>query len=74
MSDQQSEVSGRVARRPRRKAGAKAAKSAKKRPITLVFASKPRRSGKTWDDDWPEFLEKLKALMKRYKITIKKVG
>ena len=72
MSDQIAEVSGRVARRPRRKPGVKAAKRAKN--ITLVFASKRRRSGKTWDEDWPEFLERLKALMKRFKLTIKKVG
>ena len=72
MSDRIAEVSGRVLRRPRKKPGAKAAKRAKN--VTLVFESKSRRSGKTWDDDWPEFLERLKALMKRFKITIKKVG
>jgi hypothetical protein len=76
MSDQIAEVSGRVLRRPRKKSGAKAAKGAKKhRAVTLVFASKRRSSrDKSWDDDFPEFLEKLKKLMKQFKITIKKIG
>lgn len=72
MSDQ-GEVTGTVARRPRKKTGATARKGTKKTQITFVYASKVRKGkGKTWDDDWPEFLERLKALMKRYKITIRK--
>ena len=78
MSDQ-SEVTGTVTRRPKRKAASGAtAPKARKVKITFQFASKPRpkskggRKARTWDDDWPEFLERLKALMKRYKITIRK--
>lgn len=72
MSDRQSEVSGSIRRRPRKKTGAAARKKATKE-IMLLLRSKPRLSGKTWDDDFPEFLERLKALMKRFKITVKTI-
>jgi hypothetical protein len=80
MSDQ-SEVTGTVTRRPRKKAaGGATAPKARKVKITFQFASKSRprskggRKARTWDNDWPEFLERLKALMKRYKITIRKTS
>jgi hypothetical protein len=67
MSDQGA-LSGTVKRKGRRKS----AVLPKRKAITLKLKSKRRAKG-TWDDDgdWPEFLERLKALMKRYKITIK---
>lgn len=80
MSDQ-GEVTGSVTRRPRRKAkGGATAQKGRKVKMTFEFASKPRpkprggRKARTWDDDWPEFLERLKALMKRFKVTIRNVS
>ena len=46
-------------------------------PSRFLLESKARprvrggRKVRTWDDDWPEFLERLKALIKRFKVTIK---
>jgi hypothetical protein len=80
MSDQ-GEVTGTIARRPRKKAkgGPTVKKGGKKVQMTFLLESKARprvrggRKARTWDDDWPEFLERLKALLKRFKVTIKKL-
>jgi hypothetical protein len=70
-------VTGTIARRLRKKT--KKGPVGRKVKIAFHIMSKPRpasggpRRGRDWHDDWPEFFEQLKALAKRYQLTIRKM-
>jgi len=74
-------VSGTVARKLRKKPRGKPKKpKGKKVKVRFLLMSKARPTrkdgtpkGRTWHDDWPEFYERLKVLLRRYKMTIQRI-